>query len=82
MAEAEELCYRVAILDRGKVIACDAPQNLKKSVEKKSIFQLEVASFNAGFSTLGQMRWVKKFQWEENPTTGNTSIRLILSKVL
>jgi len=30
MQEAEELCDRVAIIDRGRIIACDTPSNLKK----------------------------------------------------
>ena len=30
MAEADELCDRIAIIDRGKVLACDTPANLKR----------------------------------------------------
>ncbi len=29
MAEAEQLCHRVAILDQGQIVALDAPDNLK-----------------------------------------------------
>src|SRR4029078_2591282 len=32
MAEADELCDRVAIIDRGKVLACDTPAALKRRV--------------------------------------------------
>src|SRR5438477_6344125 len=31
MAEADELCDRIAIIDHGKVLACDTPANLKKT---------------------------------------------------
>ncbi len=29
MLEADELCDRVAIIDRGRILACDTPANLK-----------------------------------------------------
>ena len=35
MEEAEQLCKRVAIMDRGKIIALDTPQNLIKKLLKK-----------------------------------------------
>ena len=31
MLEADELCDRVAIIDRGRILACDTPANLKRS---------------------------------------------------
>ena len=43
MAEADELCDRLAIIDRGKVLACDTPGNLKKRVQKYPIFELSLA---------------------------------------
>lgn len=43
MEEAELLCDRVAIIDHGKIVALDTPQNLIKSLgqEKRLIFSLE-----------------------------------------
>ena len=32
MDEADELCQRIAIIDHGKMIACDTPKALKASV--------------------------------------------------
>ena len=43
MAEADELCDRLAIIDRGKVLACDTPGNLKKRVQKYPMFELSLA---------------------------------------
>ncbi len=40
MAEADELCDRVAIIDRGKVVACDTPSDIKKIVQKETILEL------------------------------------------
>ncbi|NLK25783.1 MAG: ABC transporter ATP-binding protein [Euryarchaeota archaeon] len=46
MREAEELCDRVAIIDRGKVLACDTPSNLKRSVDDSSSFLIETTPFD------------------------------------
>jgi ABC-2 type transport system ATP-binding protein len=42
MTEADELCDRVAIIDRGKVLACDTPANLKRQVQRYPIFELKL----------------------------------------
>jgi ABC-2 type transport system ATP-binding protein len=48
MAEAEELCDRVAIINAGKVLACDSPANLKRRLRREAIFQLEVSPLRNG----------------------------------
>ena len=42
MAEADELCDRVAIIDQGKILACDTPFNLKHVLQRDAIFRLQV----------------------------------------
>lgn len=42
MVEAEELCDRVAIINQGRVLACDTPDNLKRQLQKEAIFQVWV----------------------------------------
>lgn len=42
MVEADELCDRVAIINQGKVLACDTPSNLKKTLQKEAIFNINV----------------------------------------
>jgi ABC-2 type transport system ATP-binding protein len=44
MQEADELCDRVAIIDHGRILACDTPANLKRSLQKASVFRLQVSS--------------------------------------
>ena len=39
MAEADELCDRVAIINQGKVLACDTPAHLKQALQSQVIFQ-------------------------------------------
>jgi ABC-2 type transport system ATP-binding protein len=46
MVEAEELCDRVAIINQGKVLACDTPSNLKHRLQRDAIFRLEVSPLN------------------------------------
>lgn len=40
MAEAEELCDRVAIIDNGKLVACDTPAALRQSLGEGGSFNL------------------------------------------
>ena len=40
MMEADELCDRLAIIDKGRVLACDTPANLKKQVQQFPIYEL------------------------------------------
>ena len=46
MVEADELCDRVAIINQGRVLACDSPGNLKRNLQQEAIFHLEVSPFN------------------------------------
>lgn len=46
MVEADELCDRVAIINRGRVLACDTPANLKRQLQQESIFRLQVSPLN------------------------------------
>ncbi len=43
MEEAERLCHRVAVMDRGRIIALDSPENLVRSlgVESKIVFSFK-----------------------------------------
>ena len=41
MYEAEELCHRVAIIDKGKIIALGTPTELKRSLKVSNALQLE-----------------------------------------
>ncbi len=46
MVEADELCDRVAIINQGRVLACDAPANLKRALRREAIFHMEVSPLN------------------------------------
>ncbi len=44
LVEAEELCDRVAIINKGRVLACDTPAALKQLVQKDAIFEIHLES--------------------------------------
>ena len=46
MVEADDLCDRVAIINQGKILACDTPTNLKRHLLKQAIFNLEINSLD------------------------------------
>ena len=50
MVEADELCDRVAIINQGRVLACDSPAVLKHNLQSDAIFNLEVSSFNGSLT--------------------------------
>ena len=39
MAEADELCERIAIVDHGRILAIGSPDELKRRVQRESIFR-------------------------------------------
>ncbi|OGN89003.1 MAG: ABC transporter [Chloroflexi bacterium RBG_13_48_10] len=51
MVEADELCDRVAIINQGRVLACDSPANLKHNLQQDAIFHLEVSPFNGSLNS-------------------------------
>jgi ABC-2 type transport system ATP-binding protein len=46
MAEAEELCDRVAIINQGRVLACDSPAALKRSLQDDVLFEIKTSPLN------------------------------------
>jgi ABC-2 type transport system ATP-binding protein len=45
MVEADELCDRVAIIDQGRILACDSPSNLKRMLKRATTFDIETTAF-------------------------------------
>ena len=66
MVEADELCDRVAIINGGKVLACDTPERLKRNLQGDAIFRLEVSPLNGlGIDHLEGLPGVKQFSCTE-----------------
>src|SRR5512136_3498119 len=49
MAEADMLCDRIGIIDRGKIVALDTPANLKRSISgsNTSFFEFEIPNLDS-----------------------------------
>jgi ABC-2 type transport system ATP-binding protein len=66
MVEADDLCDRVAIINQGKVLACDTPTHLKRSLQKDAIFRVEVSPLNGiGTDTFEAINGVNKVTSED-----------------
>jgi ABC-2 type transport system ATP-binding protein len=59
MAEADELCDRIAIVDHGRILAIGTPDELKKRVQRESIFRLELDHLDGGAATLARLPGVE-----------------------
>ena len=46
MVEADELCDRVAIINKGKVLACDTPSALKQRLQRDALFEMDTSPLN------------------------------------
>jgi len=78
MAEADELCDRVAIIDQGKVIACDTPSNLKRLLRQEAVFHIEVNLSMENLDRFSGIKGVKNFAYEHKHHVGKTELKFIL----
>lgn len=74
MAEADELCDRLAIIDSGKVLACDTPEKLKRRVQEYPIYDLTLAPGYDG--DLKSLPGVHQATRTETPDAVNVKVAL------
>jgi len=55
MAEADELCERIAIVDHGRILAIGSPEELKRRVQRESIFRIELDRLEGGAQALARL---------------------------
>ena len=53
MDEADQLCDRIAIMNEGKIVAVDTPENLKKSIPHHEVLEVTCLGY-ADFEGIGQ----------------------------
>lgn len=79
MVEADELCDRVAIINEGRVLACDTPSNLRHSLQQDAIFRLEVSPLDGmGVEPLRSLPGVKQLIHKEKD--GSVVLEFILAE--
>ncbi|MGQ9587261.1 MAG: ATP-binding cassette domain-containing protein [Thermoplasmata archaeon] len=77
MAEADQLCDRIAIIDNGKILACDTPDNLKRLVKTSTTLKLETTLLSDK-RVLDMIPGVEKFTFTDDPTNNLTSLKFVL----
>jgi ABC-2 type transport system ATP-binding protein len=77
MVEADELCDRVAIINQGRVLACDTPNKLKRHLQKDAIYHMELSPLNGiEVSIFDRLPGVRKVTY--CPQDGYAELDLIL----
>jgi len=75
MQEADDLCDRVAIIDRGRILACAEPAKLRRDLQRDVTFTITTTPFPQ-MSGIGALRGVKGFA--TNPGLEGVELRVVL----
>ena len=78
MAEADELCDRIAIIDAGKIVACDTPEALKRVVQKEIALDLKLAGVAPIPDNCRTLPGVAQVACEPDAQSDTTRVHLIL----
>src|SRR5262249_5599040 len=76
MAEADELCDRLPIIHKGKVLACDTPAALKRRVQAHVLYHLSLAPGTNGWADLSRLHGVHSSTATTTPTTVELQVAL------
>lgn len=78
MMEADQLCDRLAIIDDGRILACNTPENLKKIVKMNRTFKLDVTSLKDK-SNFGSLPGVENFTFQDDAEKDQTYLKFVLT---
>ena len=70
MAEADELCDRIAVVDRGKVLALDTPAQLKKTLGAATVIEMKLKQLDGLDALLTALRQLQDVTEVERSSTG------------
>ena len=77
MAEVEAICDRVAIIDKGKIIAAGTPEDLKRSLGAPALV-MEVSPPQSGFEMLSRVEGVKGFTSSTEEERGLSTVQIVV----
>jgi ABC-2 type transport system ATP-binding protein len=82
MAEADELCERIAIVDHGRILAIGSPDELKRRVQRESIFRLELDHLDGGAPSLARLPGVvaAALAADVDPEAQRVAVNLVLEE--
>ncbi len=78
MAEADEMCNRVGIIDHGKILACDSPHRLKAKLASRPSWKIEITPNLQKIETVKSIPGVVGVSETSNIETGVTTLKLVL----
>ena len=78
MAEADEMCDRVAIIDQGRILECDSPLTLKENLKENVIMKVEVSSVQADFSFMEKTAGVVGYSQTRSIQTDTTTLKVVV----
>jgi ABC-2 type transport system ATP-binding protein len=78
MAEADELCDRLAIIDRGRVLACDSPAALRRQVQGGQHVELEVHAGDGAASDAPAIPGIPAAWGAPHPERGTRTLKFRL----
>jgi ABC-2 type transport system ATP-binding protein len=79
MVEADELCDRVAIINDGRLLACDSPAVLKRRLQRDAIFAIETMPVAAdSLAAITRLGGVRKMSCQHDD--GRSTLELILDE--
>jgi ABC-2 type transport system ATP-binding protein len=76
LMEADELCDRIAIVHRGRILACDTPENLKKRVQQYPVFEVALDPTRNGWHELSRLACVQHCTYVEGATSVDVKVAL------
>jgi len=79
MGEADEMCDRVAIIDRGRILACDSPLMLKEKLKENVIMRVEVSSVQADFDFIDKMEGIAGYSATRSIQSDTTMLKVMVS---
>ena len=77
MSEAESICDRIAIIDRGKIIATGTPDSLRRTLGARSLV-MEVQPARQDFGELSHIEGVKGYTSTVDEERGLTTVQVVL----
>ncbi len=78
MAEADEMCNRVGIIDHGKVLACDTPQRLKAKIASRPTWKIEITPNLQKLESVKGIPGIIGVSETSNIETGVSTLKLVL----
>jgi ABC-2 type transport system ATP-binding protein len=78
MTEADELCDRLAVIDGGRVLACDTPAALKRRVQRDPVYEMSLSPGADGWGGLPSVPGVR--QAVATPRPESVGVRLALER--